>query len=198
MIGDCTQIAGANLGLVFFAGHGTETGGRNYLIPDDATLAAGAIDLEAIALDTVLRQLDGVTQTKLVILDACRHNLFAPAGAKRAVGRGLARIEPEDNTLVVYAAKDGTTADDGLAGTARSLQALLKHIAAPGLEINLLFRRVRDDVMAATGRRPGALPLRPAWRRPRSTSTRSRQPGPRRSQAAAPAPRARPNWCGQK
>ena len=147
------ESTGADLGAIFFAGHGTEVAGRNFLIPVDATLSrASALDLEAIPLDTVLSQLDGVRKLKLVILDACRNNPFAPAGAKRAVGRGLARIEPEDNTLVVYAAKDGTTADDGI-GRRHSpfTEALLKHIATPGLEINLLFRRVRDDVIRATG-----------------------------------------------
>jgi hypothetical protein len=146
------EAAGADLGLVYFAGHGTEVSGRNFLIPVDATLGrASALDLEAIPLDTVLGQLDGVRNLKLVILDACRNNLFAPAGAKRSVGRGLAPIEPEDNTLIVYAAKDGTTADDG-AGRQHSpfTDALLKHIATPGLEVNLLFRRVRDDVIKAT------------------------------------------------
>ena len=61
----------------------------------------------------MLDQLAGVTRLKLVILDACRNNLFPVAGGRRNVTRGLYRIEPEDNTLVVYAAKDGTTADDG-------------------------------------------------------------------------------------
>jgi hypothetical protein len=146
------ESAGADLGVVYFAGHGTEVAGRNFLIPIDATLGrVSALDLEAIPLDTVLAQLDGVHKLKLVILDACRNNLFAPAGAKRAVSRGLAPIEPEDNTLIVYAAKDGTTADDG-AGRRHSpfTEALLKHIATPGLEVNLLFRRVRDDVIKTT------------------------------------------------
>ena len=112
---------------------------------------AGDLNLEAIALDTVLEQLAGVTRLKLVILDACRNNLFPVAGGKRNVTRGLSRIEPEDNTLVVYASKDGTTADDGV-GRKHSpfTEALLKHIATPGLEINFVFRRVRDDVVAAT------------------------------------------------
>jgi hypothetical protein len=146
------ESAGADLGVVYFAGHGTEVAGRNFLIPVDATLSrVSALDLEAIPLDTVLAQLDGVQKLKLVILDACRNNLFAPAGAKRAVSRGLAPVEPEDNTLIVYAAKDGTTADDG-AGRRHSpfTEALLKHIATPGLEVNLLFRRVRDDVIKTT------------------------------------------------
>jgi branched-chain amino acid transport system substrate-binding protein len=146
------ESAGADLGVVYFAGHGTEVAGRNFLIPVDAMLAkASALDVEAIPLDTVLGQLGGVRKLKLVILDACRNNLFVRAGGKRSVSRGLARIEPEDNTMVVYAAKHGTTADDGT-GREHSpfTNALLKHIATPGLEISLLFRRVRDDVMKAT------------------------------------------------
>jgi hypothetical protein len=146
------EVAGAELGVVYFAGHGTEVAGKNFLIPIDARLArSGDLSFEAIALDSVLEQLAGASRLKLVILDACRNNLFPVAGAKRALGRGLSRIEPEDNTLVVYAAKDGTTADDG-AGQRHSpfTLALLKHIATPGLEINFVFRRVRDDVVAAT------------------------------------------------
>jgi uncharacterized caspase-like protein len=146
---------GAELGVVFFAGHGVEVGGRNFLIPVDAALAAARdVDLEAVTLDTVLAQLDGVTRLKLVILDACRNNPFALAGATRSVTRGLARIEPEGNTLVAYAAKDGTTAEDG-EGRSNSpfTEALLRHIARPGVEIRQLFGYVRDEVIETTGRR---------------------------------------------
>lgn len=146
------ESAGAEVAAVFFAGHGTEVNGKNYLIPVDARLAkSGDLGLEAIPLDLVLEQLAGATRLKLVILDACRNNLFPMAGGKRSVTRGLSRIEPEDNTLVVYAAKEGTTADDG-AGAPHSpfTAALLKHIATPGLEVSFVFRRVRDDVVATT------------------------------------------------
>ena len=146
------ESAGAELGVVYFAGHGVEVAGRNYLIPTDAVLAkSGDLDLQAIALDILLNQLAEVTRLKLVILDACRTSVFPIAGAKRSVQRGLARIEPEDNTLVVYAAKDGTTADDG-AGRKHSpfTEALLRHIGTPGLEVRLLFGQVRDDVMELT------------------------------------------------
>jgi uncharacterized caspase-like protein len=145
---------GADVGVIFFAGHGVEVGGRNFLIPVDANLAAARdVELEAIALDTVLAQLDGVTRLKLVILDACRNNPFALAGAARSVRRGFAAVEPEGNTLVAYAAKDGTTADDG-EGQPNSpfTEALLKHMVRPGLEIRQLFGYVRDEVIAATGR----------------------------------------------
>ncbi len=146
------DTSGADLGVVYFAGHGIEMGGKNFLIPVDATLAkASALALEAISLDSVLEQLDGARKLRLVILDACRNNIFGLAGAKRSLSRGLARIEPESNTLVAYAAREGTTADDGKGQHSPFTTALLKHIATPGLEINLLFRRVRTDVLAATG-----------------------------------------------
>jgi hypothetical protein len=146
------EAAGADIAVVYFAGHGMEVSGKNFLIPVDATLGrVGALDLEAIPLDTVLTQLEGVRELKLVILDACRNNPFVLRGGKRARGRGLARIEPEDSTLVVYAAKDGTTADDGV-GRPHSpfTQALLKHIATPHTEVRILLGRVGDDVLAAT------------------------------------------------
>jgi hypothetical protein len=146
------ETADADLGVVYFAGHGVEVGGRNFLIPVDAVLARqGDLDLQAVALDTVIAQLAGVTSLKLVILDACRTNVFPLAGAKRSVGRGFSPVKPEDNTLVVYAAKDGTTADDG-AGRAHSpfTEALLKHITVPDVEVRILFGRVRDDVLLAT------------------------------------------------
>jgi hypothetical protein len=147
------EVDGAEIGLIYFAGHGTEIGGKNYLIPTDARLArASDVDLEAIALDTVLTQLDGVTKLKLVILDACRNNIFPLAGGKRALTRGLARVEPEDNTLIAYAAKEGTTADDGSGEHSPFTTAFLKHVRTSDLEVRFLFAEVRDDVLAATGR----------------------------------------------
>lgn len=147
------ETSGAEIGVVYFAGHGIEVAGRNYLIPTDAALAAARdIELEAIALDTVLGQLDGVRKLKLVMLDACRNNPFALAGGKRSITRGLGRIEPEGNTLIAYAAKDGTTAEDGTGRHSPFTAAVLKRIATPGLDVRRLFGYVSDDVMAATNR----------------------------------------------
>jgi uncharacterized caspase-like protein len=142
------EVTGAGLGLVYYAGHGTEVGGRNFLIPTDATLAkAGDLGLEAIPLEMVL---DRLTTLKLVILDACRNNLFPLAGAQRGGRRGLYRVEPDRKTLVVYAAKDGTT-EDGMGGRHSPFtEALLNHISTPGLELRFLLGEVRDDVLAAT------------------------------------------------
>jgi hypothetical protein len=145
--------AGAELGVIYFAGHGIEAGGRNYLIPVDATLeAARDIEREAMALDTVLSQIDSVRRLKLVILDACRNNPFAVSGAKRSVTRGLGRFEPEGNTLVAYAAKDGTTAEDGKGRHSPFTEALLKRITTPGLDVRRVFGYVSEDVKLATNR----------------------------------------------
>jgi hypothetical protein len=149
------EVVGAGLALVYYAGHGTEVGGKNFLIPVDAQLAKVAdLELEAIALNAVVAQMAGVKTVKLVILDACRNNMFALAGAQRkGRGQGLARVDTDESTLVFYAAKDGTTADDGLGGKHSPFtESLLKHIATPGLELRFLLGEVRDDVMAATGR----------------------------------------------
>ena len=92
----------------------------------------------------------------LVILDACRNNPFAARMQRtprtRAVDRGFARVEPTGSVLVAYAAQDGTTAADGTGRNSPFTTALLRHIETPGLEINFLFRSVRDDVIAATQR----------------------------------------------
>jgi hypothetical protein len=95
-------------------------------------------------------------QLGLVILDACRNNPFAAKMQRslrtRAVTRGLAPTEPTDNVLVAYAARDGTTANDGDGRNSPFTAALLRNIETPGLEISFLFRNVRDEVMSATKR----------------------------------------------
>jgi tetratricopeptide (TPR) repeat protein len=141
--------------VVYYAGHGIEIGGINYLIPVDAELSVSShVDDEAIPLDRVLSKVEGAHKLRLVILDACRENPFiakmANAGATRSVGRGLARIEPEGGVMVAYSAKDGQVAQDGDGNNSPFAQALLDHLGEPGLEINMLFRKVRDDVRSRT------------------------------------------------
>jgi tetratricopeptide (TPR) repeat protein len=142
--------------VVYYAGHGIEIGGINYLIPVDATLAyATHVDDEALPLDRVLAKVEGAKKLKLVILDACRENPFiakmASAGSTRSVGRGLARIEPTGGVLVAYSAKDGQVAQDGDGNNSPYAEALLGLLDQPGLEISMLFRRVRDEVKSNTG-----------------------------------------------
>ncbi len=148
---------GAEMAVVFYAGHGMEVGGENWLIPTSAELRSDAdIESEAVSLRSISLQVSKARQLGLVVLDACRNNPFAAkmrrSLATRAVTRGLAPTEPSDNVLIAYAARDGTTASDGDGRNSPFTTALLRHIETPGLEITFLFRRVRDDVMTATKR----------------------------------------------
>lgn len=148
---------GAEMAVVFYAGHGMEVGGENWLIPTSAELRSDAdIESEAVSLRSISLQVSKARRLGLVILDACRNNPFAAkmkrALSTRAVARGLAPTEPSDNVLIAYAARDGTTASDGDGRNSPFTTALLRHIETPGLEISFLFRRVRDDVMTATKR----------------------------------------------
>jgi len=149
------ETRGADMAVVFFAGHGMEIGGENWLIPVDAELREESdAEGEAIPLRWAMLHVANAHTLGLVILDACRNNPFATkmqrGGRYRAVERGLARVEPSDNVLVAYASKDGTTASDGTGRNSPFTGALLNNVETPGLEISFLFRRVRDEVMAAT------------------------------------------------
>ena len=150
-----TRASGADTALVYYAGHGVEVDGRNYLVPVDATLAqATDAEFEAIPLDSVRTAVSGATNLRLVILDACRNNPFklASTDGTRAVGRGLARVEPGANEIIAYAAREGTVASDGAGANSPYATALVKHLKQPGLDVRLLFGEVRDEVIAATGR----------------------------------------------
>jgi len=146
----------ADVAVIYYAGHGIEVDGNNYLIPVDAALErdTDAYD-EAIGLDRILQAIEPAKQLRLVILDACRDNPFAKTMkrtvASRSLGRGLARVEPAGaNTLVAFAAKGGSTAADGTRQNSPFTAALVKYLPQPGLELGKAFRLVRDDVMNAT------------------------------------------------
>jgi Caspase domain len=146
----------AKMAVIFFAGHGMEMDGENWLIPTDAELKTDLdVDQEAISLHAVMLMASAASKLGLIILDACRNNPFLRTMkrtiATRSLSRGLSRIEPENNVLVAYSAKDGTTAADGSGRNSPFTTALLKYLEVPGLEINFLFRDVRDDVIASTG-----------------------------------------------
>ncbi|MES2194570.1 MAG: tetratricopeptide repeat protein [Pseudomonadota bacterium] len=158
--------------MVYYAGHGIEVGGVNYLVPVDARLAVDRdIEYEAVSVAQVLRAADGARKIKLVMLDACRDNPFTPrkTGAPDAIarastaggtiatrssnGRGLAEVKVTGATLVIFAAKDGQVALDGEGGNSPFAIAVVQRLATPGVEINKVFRLVRDDVMEATAGR---------------------------------------------
>ena len=153
------KVRDADIAVVYYAGHGLEVDGTNYLIPTDAVLErdSDAFD-EAIPLDRALQVIEPAKQLRLVILDACRDNPFARTMkrtmASRALGRGLAGVEPgKPNTLIAFAAKGGSTADDGAGVHSPFTAALLNRLVTPGVDLRKTLGQVRDDVMKATGDR---------------------------------------------
>jgi uncharacterized protein len=164
------QSETADLALIYYAGHGVSVGGQNFLIPVDAQITSNQdLPSRAIALDALLQTVDHARKMRIVILDSCRNNPFpgglaeAPvSGARdvkipeagtaqtRGLAAGMSAPAPERGTLVAYAAKDGATAFDGDGDNSPFATALAEKLVQPGLEISLLFRQVRDEVMRAT------------------------------------------------
>jgi hypothetical protein len=151
-----SQTRNADIAVVYFAGHGVEIDGTNYLIPVDAKLASDFdAEDEAVSLDRIVRSIEPARRLRLVILDACRDNPFNKtmkrAVAVRAVPSGLGKIEPAtSDTLIAYAAKAGSISYDGGGPNSPFTSALIKYIAEPGLDIRLALGRVRDEVLRAT------------------------------------------------
>jgi Caspase domain len=148
----------ADIAVVYFAGHGIELDGTNYLIPVDAVLERDTdVYDETFALDRVLVAVEPAKRLRLVILDACRDNPFSKTmkrtSASRSIERGLAKVEPSSsNTMIAFAAKAGSTAMDGDRNSPFAT-ALVKYITRPGLDLRKAFGFVRDDVLKATGNR---------------------------------------------
>jgi tetratricopeptide (TPR) repeat protein len=156
----------ADWAVVYYSGHGLEVNGTNYLVPVDAKIATDRdVQFAAVPLDQVMASVDGAKKLKLVLLDACRNNPFVPqmritaptdttvastasgggAAPTRSIGLGLAEIKVSGATLVVYAAKHGQTALDGEGNDSPFAVAVVQRIATPNIEINKLFRLVRDE-----------------------------------------------------
>ena len=151
------RSAGADVSLVFYAGHGIEMDGVNYLVPVDARLERDVdVRFETVTVDDLLVSTSGAS-LRLVILDACRNNPLArsmqrTAATRTVSGGSFADLNDDllgDETLVAYAAAAGTTAADGRDRNSPYTAALLADLETP-LEIGLLFRRVRAQVLAAT------------------------------------------------
>jgi hypothetical protein len=152
------KVAGADIAVIYYAGHGIEIDGSNYLIPVDAKLERDLdVEDEAVALARVLQTVREAKRLKLVLLDACRANSFENrmkrTFATRAIGRGLNNLQPAGSTVVAYSAKQGTLAEDGFGRNSPFASSLLARLEQPGLEINFLFRAVRDDVLKTTNMR---------------------------------------------
>ena len=147
----------ADWAVVYYAGHGMEIGGVNYLIPVDARLKAGSdAETQAVALEQVIASVAGARKLRLVMLDACRDNPFEKTMqrtiALKLVNRGFSNIEPEAGFMVVYAAKHGETALDGDSFNSPFATVLARVIKEPRIEVRKLFDIVRDDVWKVTNR----------------------------------------------
>jgi tetratricopeptide (TPR) repeat protein len=145
----------ADWAVVYYAGHGMEIGGVNYLIPTDAKLATDRdAETQTVALEQVIAAVSGARKLRLVILDACRNNPFEKTMqrtiALKLVSKGLSNIEPEAGFMVVYAAKHGETALDGDSANSPFATVLARDLKEPKVEVRKLFDIVRDDVWAAT------------------------------------------------
>ena len=206
------RSAGADVSLVFYAGHGIEMDGVNYVVPVDARLERDVdVRYETVTLDDLLVSTSGAS-LRLVLLDACRNNPLARSmqrtAATRSVSGGSFGDLNEDllgdETLVAYAAAAGTTAADGRGRNSPYTAALLTHLETP-LEIGLLFRRVRAQVLEATERRAASarVPLAGGRALPDADAAGGRvghgeRRGPRRAGAGRPsATRLRRRWTSR-
>lgn len=149
----------ADIAVVYYAGHGIEMGGTNYLIPVDAKLSRDYdIEDEGVALDRLIWALQSVRRLRLIILDACRDNPFAgrvrSAGLRSAMKGGLATLEDVGaDTMVAFAAKAGSVSYDGDGPNSPFATALLRHLTEPGVDVRIALGKVRDDVVSMTGGR---------------------------------------------
>lgn len=161
MEGAIKQFAGkikdAKLATFYYAGHGMQVDGKNYLVPVDAKIERAAdLSTNAVGLDYVMEQMDTERRVNLIFLDACRDNPLPQAIDKKLdsrtaeVGAGLAQVKGSIDTLVVFATQPDNVALDGAGRNSPFTTAFLKHIPASGVEISGVMKRVRTDVVEAT------------------------------------------------
>jgi uncharacterized caspase-like protein len=151
------KLKGADVGLFFYAGHGLQVNGSNYLAPVDAVLDdETSLDFETVPLRLILKVMERSTKTNLVFLDACRDNPLARNLARSmgtrstAIGTGLARVESGLGTLITFATQPGNVALDGDGKNSPFATGMLKHMETPGLDVELVMRRVREEVIKST------------------------------------------------
>lgn len=144
-------IRNGSVGLFYFAGHGVQVGGRNYLIPVDAVIEKeGDVDVEGVDLNAVLAQMEQAgNRLNIVILDACRDNPFARGF--RSTTSGLAAVDAPAGTFIAYATSPGRTASDGTGRNGLYTAELLNAIGQPGLPIEEVFKQVRSNVRMKSG-----------------------------------------------
>lgn len=164
-----SRARGAETALIYYAGHGLQLDGKNFLLPVDAEIQSAAdLPFQSFDLDFILRSMPSDIQTGIVFLDACRNNPLAGAFGDNTRGlgivpketamrdashsrtRGLGRVEPKPGLMVSFATAPGMVAYDGDGRNSPFTRALLDHIETPGIEVSEMLRRVRKDVADAT------------------------------------------------
>src|SRR5262245_39398313 len=150
-------VEGASVGMFFYAGHGLQVAGQNYLVPVDAQLLTPtALDFELMKVDVIQRVMELSTKTNVLFLDACRdnplgRNLARSLGTRSAdVGKGLAQIEAGSGTLISFSTQPGAVAADGKGRNSPFSEALIRHLSSSNDDLNAVLIAVRNDVMTAT------------------------------------------------
>lgn len=140
------------IGLFYYAGHGIESEGKNYLIPVDADIRAqDEVRFSSIEMGFVLSKMENARNpTNIVILDACRDNPLPAEGRTTGSSRGLSIVEAPTGSLIVYATQPGNVAADGADRNSPFTEAFLEHVATPDVDVELMFRMVRQSVMETT------------------------------------------------
>jgi hypothetical protein len=152
-----TALSGADVGVFFYAGHGLQVAGENYLVPIDAQGEAAALDFEMVPLVLVQRVMERQTPTNIIFLDACRNNPLArnlarAMGTRSAqIGAGLAAVESGVGTLISFSTQPGNVATDGRGRNSPFAGALAKQIATSTESLGDFLIAVRNDVMKETG-----------------------------------------------
>ena len=149
------ELGNSHAGVFYYAGHGMQLEGENYLIPVDATIESkAAVRSESLALDKVLERMQKAgSKINMILLDASRDNPFVrqwPTPQRGLVQRGLAKTESGDGTLIAYATAPGKVADDGEGRNGTFTAALLKYIDTPGQDVVIMLRAVRNKVIGDT------------------------------------------------
>src|SRR5262249_3989444 len=150
-------LSGAKVGVFFYAGHGLQVAGQNYLAPVDAKLStASALEWEMVRLELVQRTMERETETNVLFLEACRdnplaRNLARSMGTRSAeIGRGLAAIEAGVGTLISFSTQPGNVALDGSGRNSPFADALVRRVRVSGDDLSALLIDVRNDVRKAT------------------------------------------------
>jgi uncharacterized caspase-like protein len=154
------ELPGTDVAVFYYAGHGLQIGGQNFLVPTDAKLSGeGDLDFESVPLALVVKQMEREAKTSLILLDACRdnplgRNLARSMGTRAAqIGQGLAEVKTGVGILIGFSTQPGSVSLDGTGRNSPYAAALLDHIEVPGKDVSAVLVSVRNDVLKATAGR---------------------------------------------